>query len=130
MNRKSLTNLKNIVYRQEVTPPPIHDHPIFLPRYYKSLCDVCDVMEYSFNPERRTICYNCVDLIRLRKIILFLVEKRRKTKFNRCIFWLKNNIKFVDCRKVYEENWANVINAFFGKMPWNIKCCVLKFLLE
>ena len=137
LNRKSLKNLKNIDVKrfvvrqeQETTLPPIHDHPAFPLRYYKSLCDVCDVMEYSFNPERHTVCYNCVNLVNLRNIIVFLVEKRRKTKFNRCIFWLKNNITFVDCRTVYEEKWAHMINAFFGKMSWNIKNCVLKFLLE
>ena len=132
LNRKSLKNLENIEHRDRLRHMSFREefvhNPFILRRYYKSLCEICDVMEYSFNPERRTVC---LKLLHLKKFILFLVEKRRKTKFNRCIVWLKHNITFSNYRTVvYEENWAKLINAFFGKMPWNIKHCVLKFLLE
>ena len=136
VNRKILRTLKNFDQREGLRLMSLREeamvhNPFILQRYYKSLCEVCEVMEYSFNPERRTVCYNCVKLLHLRKIISLLVEKRRKTKFNRCIVWLKHNITFSNyITVVYEENWAKVINAFFGKMPWNIKHCVLRFLLE
>ncbi len=106
--------------------PPIN---AFLPRNYKSVCIVCDSISYSYNRERKYLCFYCVKIVYFRDVLSFLVAKRKR-KFKKTLFAMK---RLIDSRPIegvfgVENEWANTMTWFFKTMSWDIKDHMLSFL--
>ena len=107
------------------------EQQLILCRTYRSICDVCNKIEYSANKSRRTICLVCSDIIRVRDIIEYTgcIRRKKKKEFKDCIVYLRKRLALTyDGGGAYSKEWMNIIYVFFGTMPNDVSMYMTSFL--